>query len=393
MAFQDQSNGFQSMILSMITIALAIIYILLLILYRSGWVLQQTFVPEKDCKPVTGISVVIAARNEEQNIAACLQSLSEQNYPAHLFELIVVDDFSTDKTAEIVAATSAPNVRLLRLADYVSTAERIHSYKKKALATGILHSSGELIVTSDADCVAGRDWLGTIAAYYEQYKPAMIVAPVRFKNDFSLVQQFQSLDFMTMQGITVATVRLSLGIMCNGANLAFSRKAYDMVDGYAGVDHLVSGDDYLLQMKIKQQYADGVHYLKSGKAIVDTLPQPDWSAFLQQRIRWASKTGKYKDIKTTAILLFIYFFNCSLATLFIYSWFHNHYFVLLLKILIVKIIGELLFLYAVSDFFGKKKELLLFPFLQPLHILYIILAGFLSKVGKFEWKQRSSSNN
>jgi len=377
---------------SIICIGLAIVYVLLLLLYRAGWLLQQSFAPEQDRKYVTTISVVIAARNEEANIEACLRSICQQDYPASLFEVIVVDDFSTDRTAEIVAAMAAPHIKLLRLADHVPAGERIRSYKKKALATGIAHSSGALIVTTDADCFAGRAWLNTIAAYYEQYKPEMIVAPVRFSNNFSLVQLFQSLDFMTMQGITVATVRLSLGIMCNGANLAFSRLAYDHVGGYSGVDHLVSGDDYLLHMKIKQQYPEGVRYLKSSSAIIDTLPQATWGQFLQQRIRWASKTGKYKDPKTTAILLLVYLFNCSLWGLFIYSWFQYQYFELLLKILIVKIIAELLFLYAVSDFFQKKKELFLFPFLQPLHTAYIVVAGFLSRVGKFEWKQRSTDN-
>lgn len=392
MAFQEQSCNFAGMMFSIICIGLAIAYVLLLIVYRVGWLLQQEYAAAADRKPATTISVVIAARNEADNIAACLRSICRQDYPADLFEVIVVDDFSTDKTAEIVASMAMPHVRLIRLADHIPAGERIHSYKKKALAIAIAHSSGELIVTTDADCLAGRAWLSTIAAYYEQYKPEMIVAPVRFSNNFSLVQLFQSLDFMTMQGITVATVRLSLGIMCNGANLAFSRAAYDRVGGYSGVDHLVSGDDYLLQLKIKQQYPDGIRYLKSKNVIIDTPPQADWGAFLQQRIRWASKTGKYKDPGNTAILLLVYVFNCSLCALLIYSWFQYQYFELLLKILTVKIIAELLFLYAVSDFFQKKKELFLFPLLQPLHIVYIVIAGFLSRVGKFEWKQRNSSN-
>lgn len=367
------------------------LYVLLLIVYSIGYRLQKPFIISDDnFVPQTKISVIVAARNESANIEKCIQHILQQNYPQHLFEIIIVDDFSTDDTTQLIQNIQAKNLHLLSLKDYISTSERIIAYKKKALTVGIEHSQGALIVTTDADCWMQSNWLKNIAALYEQSAAQMIVAPVRFQSNSSILQLFQSLDFTTMQGITAATIRLNLGIMCNGANLAFTRNAYDGVKGYDGVDDIISGDDYLLMMKIKKSYPQGIQYLKSKQAIVDTLPQFTWHSFLQQRIRWASKTGKYEDNKTSIILLLVYLFNCLLAALLVISFIIPDYFYVSFLYLMIKIIFELLFLWPVAKFFNTRFQLLAFPFLQPLHILYIIVAGFLSRIGKFEWKSRNS---
>ncbi|MDI9320341.1 MAG: glycosyltransferase [Phycisphaerales bacterium] len=367
------------------------LYVLLLLLYRIGYQLQQSFIiRDVHFTTKTKISVVVAARNESANIEKCIQHILRQNYPQHLFELIIVDDFSTDDTVQLVRNFDSKNLRLLSLVDYLDPSERIIAYKKKALSIGIEHSEGSLIVTTDADCWMQSNWLKNIAALQEQSAAQMIVAPVRFRPNSSILQLFQSLDFTTMQGITAATIRLNLGIMCNGANVAFTRKAYDDVKGYDGVDDIISGDDYLLMMKIKKRYPQGIQYLKSKEAIVDTLPQFTWYSFLQQRIRWASKMGKYEDTKTSIILLLVYLFNCLLAALFLISFIIPDYFCVSFLYLMIKIIFELLFLWPVAKLFNTRFQLLAFPFLQPLHILYIIVAGFLSRIGRFEWKSRNS---
>lgn len=377
-------------IISILSFLLIFLYVLLLLTYNYGWWLQKKFSPKVSIPAGTSISVIVAARNEAANIERCIQSIVAQNYPQHLWELIIVDDFSTDKTAELVRNTLAANVKLIPLSDYVKEEELIISFKKKALAIGISQSSGTLIVTTDADCTMSESWLSTIADFFAQEQAEMIVSPVRFSHNYSILQLLQSLDFMTMQGITAAVVRLRLGIMCNGANLAFSRKAYDAVGGYEGVDHLVSGDDYLLQLKIKNRFPEGIKYLKSSNAIVDTVPQETWTGFFQQRIRWASKTGKYKDKYMTWMLLLVYLFNCLVFLLAILGLFDHRFWGILWPLLFSKILIELFFLWPVAKFYAATKQLFIFPLLQPLHIIYIIAAGFLSRVGKFEWKARKS---
>ncbi|OJW77431.1 MAG: hypothetical protein BGO69_17910 [Bacteroidetes bacterium 46-16] len=358
-----------------------------MLLYSYGWQQQASFA-NSNYVPATKISVIIPARNEEQNIGDCIRSILSQNYPAELFEIIVVDDHSEDNTAATVNSFQEPNVYCIDLAAYVNETEALNSYKKKALSTGIMASEGDVVVTTDADCLAKPGWLSLIAALYQRTGAVMIVAPVNLSSDRSVLQVFQSIDFMSMQGITAAAQRLGMGNMANGANLAFSRAAYESVDGYAGIDHMASGDDYLLMVKLQNAYPGRIAYLKSTDAIVSTTPQHTWRGFLRQRIRWASKSGKYDDHKLTVILGLVYLFNCSFLILFIAGFFNSLFFGLAGLMLVCKIMSELIFLIPVSRFFNKQKQLLYFSLLQPLHIAYIIIAGFLGFIGGYEWKGR-----
>lgn len=363
-------------------------YVTLMILYRRGWAMQKDLSVHALYEPTTKISVIIPARNEEANIGACLDSILAQRYPTYLYEVIVVDDHSEDRTAEIVEEYADRNVRCIRLGDYLPMGKAVNAYKKMALATGIAQSNGALIVTTDADCIVPNAWLRHIAAIFEARNPMMIVAPVRYASKKSILQVLQLIDFMSMQGITAAAHALKLGNMSNGANLAFRKDTFDQVNGYEGILDLASGDDFLLMMKMNNLTPNGIVYLKSVNAAVTTQPQPTWRSFLQQRIRWASKSGKYKDTKLTLILLLVYLFNLMLFALAVGSFFHFGVQFLCLFIFIVKVVVEFWFLAPVSRFFHSEWALIYFPFLQPFHILYIVIAGFLGFVGGYEWKGR-----
>ncbi len=173
----------------------------------------------------TFVSVIIPARNEEKNIHDCLQSVTTQTYPKHLFEIIVVDDFSTDGTARIVTSFGDKNVSLLSLENFTENGI-INSYKKKAIEIAVSKARGDLIITTDADCVVPVTWLQTIVSFYETYDPVFIAAPVAFYSETNFLKIFQSLDFMTLQGITGAAVYKKFHCMCNGANLAYRKDVF-----------------------------------------------------------------------------------------------------------------------------------------------------------------------
>ena len=376
------------LIVTAICLLLTLCYVLLMVAYSKGWAMQQEFRLPVSYEPTTFISVIVAARNEKDNIGACIESVLAQKYPADLFELIVIDDHSEDGTADVVNGFTDERVRCLELAKILPRDKKINAYKKAALAAGISRSKGTLIVTTDADCVAPNAWLTNLACLYERERPAMIVAPVVFYVSAGLVRIFQLIDFMSMQGITVAAHNLKMGNMSNGANLAFTRAAYDAVSGYEGIDNLASGDDYLLMNKISKLPDAKIAYLKSPQAIITTLPQPDWRSFLQQRIRWASKSGKYDDKKLTSILMLVYLFNVSFVALAFAGLVNHDYWLLAAGMLIVKAVTEYIYMIPISAFFGKQWTRVYFPFLQPLHILYITLAGFLGFIGNYKWKDR-----
>lgn len=377
------------MIILIVCLILLSFYIILFLLYLIGWLSISKHKRHNDSDVNVMLSIIIAARNEEKNIEKCLHAILNQKYPQNLFEIIVVNDHSTDRTLELIKSISSTRIKVISLEEFCKQDDKIISYKKKALSVGIEQAKGKLIVCTDADCWMEENWLYTIADFYNTYCHAMIVAPVKYHIQPSFLGLFQAIDFLTMQGVTAATVSLNLGIMCNGANLIFEKESFYKVGGYEGFNHIVSGDDYLLQYKFKTQLGSNtVGYLKSIDAIVYTYPQPTWVKFFQQRVRWASKTGKYKDYKVLVALLIVYLFNVSLLLLLLYAMFLPNFWQYLGYVLVIKTIVELIFIYSVSAFYKSKKWLYYFPLLQPFHIVYIVMAGFLSRFQHFEWKQR-----
>ena len=368
------------MVLLSIIAALFIGYAVLIIYYWQSWKAIPLFHPFQ-LHPTTKISIVVPARNEEPNIANLLQSISNQTYPKDLLEVIVVDDNSTDNTAAIARKFSF--VKLIPLKE-----DSINSYKKKAIEIGITGATGDLVITTDADCIVTPAWLSVIENFYKQTGSVFIVAPVLIESDSSLVQIFQSMDFMVLQGITGASVYKQAHSMCNGANLAYERNAFHAVNGFAGIDHIASGDDMLLMYKIHKSFAGRIHYLKSKDVIVSTKAVKTWKAFFNQRIRWASKADKYDDKRIFAVLLLVYLFNFSFLVLFIAGLWHSLYWYALLIMFAAKTSVELPFLFSIASFFNKNHLLKFFFLFQPLHIVYTIIAGWLGKFGSYEWKGR-----
>ena len=368
------------MILLFITGGLFLVYCVLILYYRAGWRELTPFSPAI-AEPATTISVVIAARNEQESIGRLLRTIQEQSYDKHLFEVIVVDDHSTDHTAAI--ASSFPFVKLVSL-----QSDHINSYKKKAIETGIAAATCDLIVTTDADCIVPVSWLKTIAAFKEQTNAVFIAAPVVIEHERDVVQTFQSLDFLVLQGITAASVQKRIHNMCNGANLAYERKIFHEVGGFTGIDHIASGDDMLLMQKIRERFPGKISYLFSANAIVATQPVKTWKEFFSQRIRWASKATNYNEMKIFGALFLVYFFNVSLLALFIAGFWNYELWWGLLVILIAKALIELSFIYPVAKFYHQEKLLNSFLLFQPIHILYTIIAGWLGTFGTYTWKGR-----
>jgi cellulose synthase/poly-beta-1,6-N-acetylglucosamine synthase-like glycosyltransferase len=347
---------------------------------------MKEYVPDKMYEPKTKVSILIPARNEEKHLGALLDDILSQYYPHHLMEVIVIDDHSTDATAQI--ASGYKRVRCISLADHAN-GQVLNAYKKKAIEIGIRESEGELILTTDADCMMCNYWLLSIVQYYESHRPKLIASPVLYTNDGSWFHHFQSIDFTTMQGITAALSATRSGTMCNGANLAYTRQAFEAVHGFEGIDDIASGDDMLLMYKIEQQFPGKTTYLKCRDSIVYTHPMPTVQSFLTQRTRWASKANKFKDNRIRFVLWLVYACNAVFPMLFVAAFFETEAMVAFTFLAVGKTVVELMLLYPVSIFFFKKSELYWFPVLQGLHILYILYAGLKGQSGSYQWKDRT----
>lgn len=385
------------MVFYLISVLLLFLYCWLILFYRQSWLKIKDFTsaPNIEALNPVFISVIIAARNEEKNIGSCLFSIIKQTYPENSFEIIVVNDHSSDGTVSVVNSFKKSNIKIINLEDFTG-ATILNSYKKAAIELAIGMAKGNLIVTTDADCVVTRKWLETIAAFYSEYDPIFIAAPVVYSNPLTsdstflrLLKIFQSLDFLSLQGITAASVSTRFHNMCNGANLAYTKRVFEKVNGFEGIDGIASGDDMLLMHKIQRVYPDKVGFIKSTNVIVETQPVNSFKEFMNQRIRWASKADKYTDPKITLVLLLVYFFNLWILICGVCSVFSLRYFYVFIPLLLAKTIAELYFLFPVATFFDRRKLLWWFFPAQPFHIFYIVVAGWLGKFGSYQWKERN----
>lgn len=371
------------MVLGMVTVVALIFYAVLIGYYHHHWKGLKTFTPSPILNPRPFVSVVIAARNEAENLPRLLSALQQQTYPQENFEVIVVDDFSTDGTANVSHSFCHSNIHFIQ-----PVVQPEASNKKRAIEAGVKKAKGTLIVITDADCLPQPHWLALMAHFHQQKEAVFIAAPVKFVHDKSLLQVFQSVDFLTLQGITAASVSAGFHSMCNGANLAYTKQAFEEVDGFAGIDKVASGDDMLLMHKIKKRHPQKVQYLKHPQAIISTQPMATWKDFVMQRRRWASKTAHYDDKAVLYVLLFVYLLNCLFLVLLVASFFNPFYWFVLVGYLLIKTIIEWPFVNSVARFYGEQKLMKFFPLLQPLHILYTISVGLLSQLGKYNWKGR-----
>lgn len=338
----------------------------------------------------TFVSIIVPARNEAMRIGDCLQALARQDYPRHLYEILVVDDHSTDATDEVVQLAALPNVRLLYLADFPNL-DPASGYKKQAITWAMEHARGELIATTDADCVQPPGWLTILSNVYREKKAKFIAAPVEFAPTATLLEDFQALDFLGMMLLTGAGIQTGWFHMCNGANLAYPRETFHDVGGFGGIDRIASGDDMLLMHKIVGKYPGRICFVKSTEAVVRTPAQPTWRAFIRQRLRWATKSGGYSDWRVTAFLGLV-FFLCWSILLTLPAWLFWGWPALAggVLLLILKATADYRLLSEAASFFERRELMRRFWPAQGLHILYIAGIGLLANVKRtYEWKGRT----
>ena len=373
----------------MVTICLLAAYGVLMALYTRGHWSMRGFVAS-GAPPLSKFSVIIPARNEADNIEACIAGILAQNYPTHLFEVIVMDDFSEDETANIVAslALQHSNIRLLRLQDFTKD-ENIIAYKKRAIEIAIEQANHPWIITTDADCSFTKHWLASYDAYIQEHNCVMVAAPVPYKNTGSFLSIFQVLDFISLQGITAAAVGSGSHTLCNGANLCYSKEAFEHVGKFSGIDHLPSGDDMLLMHKMKKAFEGKISYLYAQDAVVTTAPSATLGLFIQQRIRWSSKALGYQDKTIFWILLLVYLVNASLLVYLPVNFLQTGNINNWLLLIGCKTLIELPFMYASAKFFKQQKLLVWFLVMQPFHILYTVVAGWFGTFGSYKWKGRT----
>jgi cellulose synthase/poly-beta-1,6-N-acetylglucosamine synthase-like glycosyltransferase len=331
------------------------------------------------------ISVIIAVRNESESISDLLNDLNNQRYSSKSYEVIVVDDHSTDSTSEVVLSMKKTvnfNLVLVRLSETEG--------KKAAIKMGIKVSNPStiLIVSTDADCRVKPGWLNEISIEFRNENIDLIFGPVAIRSAHNLFTSMQEIELTTLQVTGASTLKVGFPTMCNGANIAYRRNVFDEVGGFKGNEHLASGDDEFLMHKVYQRDPRSVRFLKSNQAIVVTRPLHDISDFINQRRRWSSKWEGYKSLAPKFLALFIFVTNLTVLGGILFSILGYIAPTTVTGILLVKLLLEFLLLALGMKFFGQKIQLKIFLILELLYPFYVLIFALGGRYGKYLWKGR-----
>jgi len=333
------------------------------------------------------VSVVVPARNEESNILVCLESIFANTYEP--FEVIVVDDESEDATAAFaeqfrVEHGLGSRLRIVR----VGKSDITTGHKKRALGLGIGESRGEIIVTTDADSLVQPTWIRSLISMFDE-EVDFVSAPVAYSEGRSFLGRAMALEMLGLVAVGGGGIALGYPNMCNGANLAYRRDAYDRVGGFASIDHLSSGDDTLLMLKISEGRPESVSFCCSLEALVTTRPAEGLKALVNQRLRWASKGLRYQNRNVTALAVLVYTLHAGLLLAAITAVFLPELWGAVIAAAILKIGSEALLVSAACRQFGRTYLMRGFVPAQFLQIPYVTIVGLLGVIGGgFSWKGR-----
>jgi len=361
-------------------ILIVVSYAILIVSFAIGNIKTNEFTAKKT-DPKTTFSVVIPFRNEAENLPLLLKSIEKIEYPTSQVEFLFVDDHSTDNSVTMIRNCRSTIKMSVRI---IENKRKSNSPKKDAITTAISKAKYNWIVTSDADCYFSKKWLESMDLFIQNTQPSMIVAPVNYKANSSFLEQFQLLDFMSLQGTTIGSFGINFPFLCNGANLGYKKETFLKLNGFEGNDFIASGDDLFLFEKFIKADKKSVHYLKSKTAVVTTFPVKSWVDLLNQRTRWAAKTGNssYVHMKLIGVLVLLTNFSIVYA-LCVESL------AVFLVIFILKMSIDLLLLWPTIIFFNQKDSF--FKWFAPSSLLYpffSMIVVLTSLFYKYNWKGR-----
>lgn len=329
------------------------------------------------------VSVVVPARNEAEVLERTLHSLLAQNYPGE-WEIIVVDDRSTDNTWELLATLTAmyPVIRAVRVSE-----ANPPSPKKNALAFGIRHAKSELIATTDADCLYDPSWLRQMVSHF-----APDVGVVAGLTVFDLPtervplwQRIQWLDFFVQNFMAAGAAGIGVPSSCNGSNLIYRRRVYEEISGYGNDSTVISGDDVLFAQRVAQKTRWKIAFAATSETTVRSLPVLTLSELLQQRLRWTSKGLTYRT-SMLAFLIGIYGYYLLLLSIPVVAFVSPAHAAPLAGILAWKWTWDYIAVRTGTKTFGQHR---LLRYFLPYAVLQIVCYPFFGIAGlllPYRWK-------
>ena len=253
------------------------------------------------------VTIIVAARNVEHNIRRCIESILQLSYPAELLEIVIVDDRSTDRTAEIVrdCVGQSNHMRLLTATQGTNNLRG----KANAVAQGIEASRGDILLFTDADCTVPLHWVEEMVKYYSD--PSVgVVAGFTVLRNHRLFEAIQTLDWLILFSVAAAVVRLGYPVTAVGNNLSVRRAAYDQTGGYPKIPFSVT-EDYALFHAITRHTNYRACFPLDASSLVDSQPCKTLGELYQQKKRWFTG-GRGMDAKSLTLFAVPFCMNAAL---------------------------------------------------------------------------------
>ncbi|NNE28699.1 MAG: glycosyltransferase [Saprospiraceae bacterium] len=368
--------------LTILSFICGLAYLTIQLKIRNTWHSIPTDPLDKSFVPRRKYSVIIAARNEAENIVPCIKSILNSNFPAEQFEVMVVDDHSEDETIQSLEAIQDSRLRVLSL--------QSGEGKKAAIQQGIQSSEGDWIVTTDADCIWDDQSLQLIAQKAEGENFKCITGPVLVGQAENFIERFQEMDFMGTMVVTGSGIHRKTTYLANGAFLAYPKKMFIDLGGFKGDKNYASGDDILFLQKIARDYPGSISFIKNPDHVVRTKAEPNFKSFFQQRLRWASKTNAFPNKSTWWVMVLVFLNSFFLVMTFLMGvGGFGKMILVFLFLLINKWVADGLVLQSASRFYSKPLRTFQFLGGSIFHAFYITLIGIRVQFPvSYNWKGR-----
>ena len=365
---------------------LSLPYLVFILVLLIGFIRLKTFVTS-NVVPKNSFSIVIPFRDETTNLPDLLQSISFLEYPINLFEIILINDDSKDDFETIINLFKKENssINCTILNAPITTI----SSKKNALLVGIKSAKFDWIISTDADCTVPKNWLNTFNNFIEEKNPVFISAPVKFKKATSFLYHFQNLNFLSLVGSTIGAFGIQKPFLCNGANLCYKKNIFYQLGGFQTNQTIASGDDIFLLEKFVEQFPKKTHFLKSLDALVETKTEKTWKSFINQQLRWASKSADYTNNFTKFVGLLVFFENLLVSTALFLVLLQTISLENFALIFLLKFTVDLLLIFKSGIFLKNTQSLKFYPFISLTYPFFIVYIALLSKIKKFSWKGRT----
>ena len=322
------------------------------------------------------VSLLIPFKNEAQNLDSLISDLGEIDYPKPKFEIIFINDNSTDGGETIISNLNLENVKLINLE------EGVHG-KKQALKKGLEFANGDVIIHTDADVRLNKNWIWTYVNSFID-DTVLVFGSVIFYNETSVFEKLQSIELLSLTGIAASAGIVKTPILMSGANFAYRKELKQ--DFVESINSIASGDDMFFLERVKKLYHNKTSYVKHPENIVKANAERTLKSFFNQRVRWAGKTKNIKDYDVIISGILSFLANFIVVVLFVLAIFNVHFLKPAILFVGIKFLFEFVSLLIYAKYFNKLKYLMLFPILFLLYPFYITIVSVSSMFIKPNWK-------